>query len=54
MTDYTVRATITVSGQPGDEAKIRAAVEAGLAELPSLATRYGFTVTSTDATVDEG
>jgi hypothetical protein len=51
MTDYTVNATITVSGSEGDLAKIEAAVDAGLKELPGIATRYGFTVTDSNATV---
>jgi hypothetical protein len=52
MTDFTVNATITVSGDAGDLAKIQAAVDAGLKELPSVASRYGFTITGADATVE--
>ena len=51
MTDYTVNATITVSGDDNDKAKIQAAVDAGLKELTGVATRYGFTITSSSATV---
>ena len=53
MTDYIVRATLTVSGGDADRAKIQAALDAGLKELPSLASRYGFTVTDATATVDD-
>lgn len=52
MTDYTVHATITVSGEEGDRAKIEAAVQAGLKELPGVAGRYGFTVTDSSASVE--
>jgi hypothetical protein len=52
MTDFTVNATITVSGDTGDLPKIQAAVDAGLKELPSVASRYGFTITGADATVE--
>lgn len=52
MTDYTVTATVTVSGSEGDRAKIEAAVQAGLKELPAVASRYGFTVTDSSASVE--
>jgi hypothetical protein len=52
MTDFTVNATITVNGDVGDLPKIQAAVDAGLKELPSLASRYGFTVRGAEATVE--
>jgi hypothetical protein len=54
MTDYTVHATLTVSGEAVDRATIQAALDAGLRELPSLAARYGFTVSDARATIDEG
>lgn len=53
MTDYTVHATLTVSGDGIDRAKIQQALDAGLAELPGVASRYGFTITDATATVDE-
>ncbi len=52
MTAYTVNATITVSGDEDDRAKIEAAVQAGLKELPGVASRYGFTVTDSSASVE--
>jgi hypothetical protein len=52
MTDYTVNAKITVSGGDDDRAKIQAAVDAGLKELNGIASRYGFTITDSSATVD--
>lgn len=52
MTDYNVKATITVSGADTDRAKIQAAVDAGLKELNSVASRYGFTITDSSATVE--
>jgi hypothetical protein len=51
MSDFIVNAAITVSGDANDLPKIRAAVDAGLKELPSVASRYGFTITGSDATV---
>ncbi|MGB3909904.1 MAG: hypothetical protein WBL06_05485 [Pseudolysinimonas sp.] len=54
MTEYTVNATLTVSGDATDKATIQAAVDAGLKELPSVAARYGFTVSDVRATIDEG
>jgi hypothetical protein len=54
MTDYTVQATLTVGGEAVDRATIQAALDAGLRELPSLAARYGFTVSDARATIDEG
>lgn len=53
MTDYTVRATLTVSGAESDRAKIQAALDAGLKELPGVASRYGFTITDASATIDD-
>lgn len=53
MTDYIVRATLTVSGDDADRAKIEAGLDAGLKELPGVASRYGFTVTEATATIDE-
>ena len=53
MTDYNVYATITVTAGPDELAKIQAGVEAGLKELPGVASRYGFTVTDSSATVDK-
>ena len=53
MTDYIVRATLTVSGDAGDREKIQAGLDAGLKELPGVASRYGFTVTDATATIDE-
>lgn len=53
MTDYTVTATLTVSGATADREKIQAALDAGLKELPGLASRYGFTVTHADADIQE-
>ena len=53
MTDYIVRATLTVSGDAADRAKIQAGLDAGLKELPGVAARYGFTVTDATATIDE-
>lgn len=50
MTDYIVRATLTVSGDSVDRATIQQALDAGLKELPGVAARYGFTIT--DATAD--
>jgi hypothetical protein len=54
MTDYTVTAKITVSGSDTDRAKIQSAVDAGLKELNGIATRYGFTITDSSATVEGG
>jgi hypothetical protein len=54
MTDYTVNATITVSSGEGDRARIQAAVDAGLKELNGIASRYGFTITESSATVEGG
>ena len=53
MTEYIVSATLTVSGDTADKAKIQSAVDAGLGELPGLAARYGFTVTEAQATVED-
>lgn len=52
MTDYIVRATVTVSGDI-DRAMIQSTLDAGLKELPGLASRYGITVTDASATIDE-
>jgi hypothetical protein len=52
MTDFIVTATITVSADALDRPKIQAGVDAGLKELPGVASRYGFTVTDASATVD--
>jgi hypothetical protein len=54
MSDYTVNAKITVSGGDTDRAKIEAAVNAGLQELNGIASRYGFTITDSSATVEGG
>ena len=54
MTDYTVRATLTVSGDAADRAKIQAGLDAGLKELPDIAARYGFTITDAHAEIDDG
>ena len=54
MTDYTVTGTITVSGSDDDRARIQAAVDAGLKELNGIASRYGFTITDSNATVSQG
>jgi hypothetical protein len=53
MTDYTVRAVITVSGENLDRAKIQSLLDAGSRELPSMASRYGLTVSGVEATIDE-
>lgn len=53
MSDYTVRATLTVSGDTVDRETVQAALDAGLKELPGLAARYGFTITDASATVDD-
>jgi len=53
MTDYTVRATLTVSGDSVDRAKIQQALDAGLKELPGVASQYGFTITNATAETDE-
>lgn len=53
MTTYTVHATITVEGDAADRAKIQAGLDAGLKELPAVASRYGFTITDASATIDE-
>ena len=64
MTTYTVHATIQVDvtnaaaltaigGGAGDErGRIQSALDAGLAELPGIASRYGFAVKSASATVE--
>ncbi len=52
MTEYTVNAKITVSGGDDDRAKIQDAVDAGLKELNGIASRYGFTITDSSATVE--
>jgi hypothetical protein len=54
MTDYTVHATLTVSGDAIDKSTIQAALDAGLKELPGLAARYGFTVSDASATIYDG
>ena len=54
MTDYTVTAKITVSGAGTDRAKIQAAADAGLKELDGIASRYGFTITDSSASVEGG
>jgi hypothetical protein len=53
MTDYTVRATLTVSGDSVDRATIQQALDAGLKELPGVASRYGFTITDAKADIEE-
>lgn len=53
MTDYTVRATLTVSGDSVDRATIQRALDAGLRELPGVASRYGFTITEAKADIEE-
>ena len=53
MTDYTVRATLTVSGDNIDRAKIQSLLDSGLKELPGVASRYGITITDADASIDE-
>jgi len=52
-TQYIVHATLTVSGDASDRAKIQAGLDAGLKELPGVASRYGFTITDASATIDE-
>jgi hypothetical protein len=53
MTEFTVHATITVEGDSADRARIQSGLDAGLKELPGIASRYGFTVTDATATIDE-
>lgn len=53
MADYTVHATLTVSGDAVDRAAIQSALDAGLRELPGLAARYGFTVSDASATIED-
>ena len=53
MTDYTVRAVITVSGDGIDRSKIQSLLDSGAKELPSVASRYGITVSGVEATIDE-
>lgn len=53
MTEYTVHATLTVSGETVDRATIQQALDLGLRELPGLATRYGFTISDATATLEE-
>ncbi len=53
MTEFTVHATITVEGDSADRARIQAGLDAGLKELPGVASRYGFTITDASATIDE-
>ena len=53
MTDYTVHATLTVSGDSVDRASIQRALDAGLKELPGVASRYGFTITDARADIEE-
>ncbi|CAN5274527.1 hypothetical protein BH11ACT3_BH11ACT3_23560 [soil metagenome] len=65
---YTVRATIEVDitnqsafnavaalngGGDDEQAKIQSALDAGLGELTRLASRYGFTITNSSATVEQ-
>jgi|GEM_PF-2275285 len=53
MSEYTVRATLTVSGDTVDRSTVQSALDAGLKELPGLAARYGFTITDASATVED-
>ena len=53
MSEYTIRATITVTGGEADRAKIQAGLDAGLRELPGVASRYGFTITDAHAEIDD-
>ena len=41
MSEYTVRATLTVTGDEADRAKIQAGLDAGLKELPAVAIPPG-------------
>jgi hypothetical protein len=67
MSSYTVHATFEVditnpsalnavahlNGGEGDEkAKVQSALNAGLAELQRISGRYGFSITSSSATVE--
>lgn len=53
MTEYIVRATITVSGDGVDRQKLQTVLDAGAKELPGLASRYGYTITDVEASVEE-
>ena len=53
MTDHTVTARITVSGEGIDRARLQSILDAGLKELPGFAARYGVTVTDASATIDD-
>jgi hypothetical protein len=56
MTAYRVTATLTVeaTGASGEDgrAKVEATAQAGLGELPAIAARYGYTVITSDVTVE--
>jgi hypothetical protein len=56
MSTYRVTATLMVdaAGASGvdDSTKVETTARAGLAELPAIAARYGFTITSSDVTVE--
>ena len=54
MSEYTVRATLTVTGDEADRAKIQAGLDAGLKELPAVAARYGFTISDARAEIEDG
>ena len=50
MTAYRVTATLTVEAPEG--ANLDETAKAGLAELPAIASHYGFTITDSDVTVE--
>jgi hypothetical protein len=52
MTDYTVNATIKVSSD-ADRAQVQSLLDQGLKELGPIASRYGFTITDSSATVEQ-
>jgi hypothetical protein len=53
MTDYTVNANLTVRGGSIDRDRLQTLLDAGLAELPGIASRYGITIVTSEATVEE-
>ncbi len=53
MSEFIVRASLTVSGDSVDRATVEQALDMGLRELPGVASRYGFTITDAKAEVEE-
>lgn len=52
MNDYTVNVTIQAQTD-ADRARVQSMLDSGLKELNGIASRYGFTITSSSATIED-